>query len=198
MLKTLIGDDAFRRGMDLYFARCDGTAATVEDFLAAFAHAAGRDLSHFARWYAQAGTPRVCRHRPLRRGEAHLSPGLRPGDPGDTGPAEKAPMAMPVALGLVAADGTPMSPRCSRITGEGVFVLDSAADSITFHDVPSRPVPSLFRGFSAPVKVALDLSDDDLLALLRHDSDPFNRWQAAQTVAMRFLVRAATDGRRRA
>jgi aminopeptidase N len=194
MLKTLIGDDAFRRGMDLYFARCDGTAATVEDFLAAFAHAAGKDLSHFARWYAQAGTPRVAVTGHYDAAKRTYRLDFAQATPATPGLAEKAPMAMPVALGLVAADGTPMSPRCSRITGEGVFVLDSAADSITFHDVPSRPVPSLFRGFSAPVKVALDLSDDDLLALLRHDSDPFNRWQAAQTVAMRFLVRAATTG----
>ncbi|MFL5074228.1 MAG: aminopeptidase N [Microvirga sp.] len=194
MLKTLIGDDAFRRGMDLYFARCDGTAATVEDFLAAFAHAAGRDLSHFARWYAQAGTPRVAVTGHYDAAKRTYRLDFAQATPATPGQAEKAPMAMPVALGLVAADGTPMSPRCSRITGEGVFVLDSAADSITFQDVPSRPVPSLFRGFSAPVKVALDLSDDDLLALLRHDRDPFNRWQAAQTVAMRFLVRAARTG----
>jgi aminopeptidase N len=100
-------------------------------------------------------------------------------------------MAMPVALGLVAADGTAMAPRCDRINGEGVFVLDSAADSITFQDVPTRPVPSVFRGFSAPVKVSLDLTDDELLALLQHDSDAFSRWQAAQSVAMRLLVRAA-------
>jgi len=194
MLKTLIGDDAFRRGMDRYFARCDGTAATVEDFLAAFAHAAGKDLSHFARWYAQAGTPRVAVTGHYDAAKRTYRLDFAQATPATPGQAEKAPMAMPVALGLVAADGTPMSPRCSRITGEGVFVLDSAADSITFQDVPSRPVPSLFRGFSAPVKVALDLSDDDLLALLRHDRDPFNRWQAAQTVAMRFLVRAARTG----
>ncbi|MFL5171227.1 MAG: aminopeptidase N [Microvirga sp.] len=194
MLKTLIGDDAFRRGMDLYFARCDGTAATVEDFLAAFAHAAGKDLSHFARWYAQAGTPRVAVTGHYDAAKRTYRLDFAQATPATPGQAEKAPVAMPVALGLVAADGTPMSPRCSRITGEGVFVLDSAADSITFQDVPSRPVPSLFRGFSAPVKVALDLSDDDLLALLRHDRDPFNRWQAAQTVAMRFLVRAARTG----
>ena len=75
-----------------------------------------------------------------------------------------------------------------------MFVLDRAADSIVFHDVPSRPVPSLFRGFSAPVKLSLDLADEELLALLRHDSDPFNRWQAAQTVALRFLTRGATSG----
>src|SRR5215211_1443487 len=183
MLRTLIGDDAFRRGMDLYFARCDGTAATVEDFLAAFAHAAGKDLSHFARWYAQAGTPRVAVTGHYDAAKRTYRLDFAQATPATPGQAEKMPMAMPVALGLVAADGTTMAPRCNRLDGDGVFVFDSAADSVTFHDVPSRPVPSVFRGFSAPVKVALDLSDDDLLALLRHDSDPFNRWQAAQTVA---------------
>src|SRR3954454_25239460 len=191
MLKTLIGDDAFRRGMDLYFVRCDGTAATVEDFLQAFADAAHRDLSHFARWYAQAGTPRVVVNglydeaaRTYRLDFAQATPPT-PGQP------TKEPVVIPVALGLVATDGGRIEPTCDRVAN-GVFVLDRAADSITFRNVPSPPVPSVFRGFSAPVKVALDLTGADLLTLLTDDADPFNRWQSAQTVAMRLLVRSAT------
>jgi aminopeptidase N len=194
MLKTLIGDADFRRGMDLYFARCDGTAATVEDFLSAFAKVTGRDLSHFAQWYEQAGTPRVAVTGRYDEAGRTYRLDFAQGTPATPGQAEKAPLAMPVALGLVAADGAAMAPRCNRVNADGVFMLDRAADSITFHDVPSRSVPSVFRGFSAPVKVSLALSDDELLALLRHDSDPFNRWQAGQTVAMRFLVRAAKTG----
>ncbi|HEU4519654.1 MAG TPA: aminopeptidase N, partial [Microvirga sp.] len=194
MLKTLIGADAFRRGMDLYFERHDGTAATVEDFLAAFAEVTGRDLQHFARWYEQAGTPRVsvrgtydAAARTYRLDFAQETPPT-PGQPA------KAPMAIPVALGLVAPDGSPVTAASGRVSEAGVFLLDRAAGSVTFADVAAPPIPSLFRGFSAPVKVALDLESRDLLALLRHDTDPFNRWQASQTVALRLLVGLATGG----
>jgi aminopeptidase N len=96
-----------------------------------------------------------------------------------------------VALGLVSRDGGALSPTCERVDDRGIFVLDRGSDSITFKNVSAPPVASVFRGFSAPVKVALDLGDDELLSLLRHDSDPFNRWQSAQTVATRLLVRFA-------
>ncbi len=192
MLKTLIGDEDFRRGMDLYYDRCDGTAATVEDFLKAFADVTGRDLSHFARWYGQSGTPCVSVHGQYDEAaktyrldfKQHTLP--TPGQP------TKEPMVVPVALGLVAQDGQPMEAACERVDSRGVFVFDKAEDSIAFTGVASRPVPSVFRGFSAPVKVSLDLSNEELLVLLRHDTDAFNRWQAAQTVAMRMLVSLST------
>ncbi|WP_134497692.1 aminopeptidase N [Microvirga pakistanensis] len=192
MLKTLIGDEDFRRGMDLYYDRCDGTAATVEDFLKAFADVTGRDLSHFARWYGQSGTPCVSVHGQYDEAaktyrldfKQHTLP--TPGQP------TKDPMVVPVALGLVAQDGQPMDAECERVDSRGVFVFDKAEDSIAFTGVASRPVPSVFRGFSAPVKVSLDLSNEELLILLRHDTDAFNRWQAAQTVAMRMLVSLST------
>jgi aminopeptidase N len=194
MLKALIGERDFRRGMDLYFERCDGTAATVEDFLAAFAEITGRDLSHFAKWYAQAGTPRVdvAGHYDAARCEYRLD--LAQSTPATPDQARKEPLVIPVMLGLVAEDGTAMTPACNRLDADGLFVLEGASDSITFQNVPLRPVPSVFRAFSAPVKVSLDLSDEDLLTLLRHDTDPFNRWQSANTVAMRLLVQATRSG----
>jgi aminopeptidase N len=188
MLKTLIGEADFRRGMDLYFERCDGTAATVEQFLQAFADVSGRDLSHFARWYAQAGTPRVevkGTYDPIARTyrlDFTQSTSPTPGQP------TKEPMVIPVALGLVSTEGAALAAGSDRLRDDGVFVLDKASDSLTFSNVTSAPVPSVFRGFSAPVRVVLDLTDAELLALLRHDSDAFNRWQAAQSVAMRLLV----------
>jgi aminopeptidase N len=100
-------------------------------------------------------------------------------------------MVIPIALGLVAHDGTSMQAVSPQLDPSAMFILDKASDSITFENVTARPVPSLFRGFSAPVKTSLELSSEDLLALLRHDVDAFNRWQAAQTVAMRLLVSAA-------
>src|SRR5215203_6035160 len=130
MLKTLIGDDAFRRGMDLYFERCDGTAATVEQFLQAFADVSGRDLSHFARWYAQAGTPRVevkGSYDPIARTYRLDFTQSTPPTPGQP---TKEPMVIPVALGLVSAEGAPLAPRSDRLRGDGVFVLDKASDSL--------------------------------------------------------------------
>ncbi len=199
MLKILIGADAFRRGMDLYFERCDGTAATIEDFLACFAEASGRDLSHFAQWYEQAGTPRVTattrydEHARTFRIDFEQVTGPTPDQP------VKRPMVIPVALGLVGRDGRAVEARCddSRFR-DGVFVLDLERGSLVFSEVESRPVASLLRGFSAPVRLETDLSDEDLLVLFRHDADSFNRWQAAQTFAMRMLLRgveAIREGR---
>jgi len=192
MLRTLIGDTDFRRGMDLFFERCDGTAATVEDFLQAFADVTGRDLSRFGKWYAQAGTPRVTgrgAYDPAARTyrlELAQETAPTPGQP------SKQPMAIPVVLGLVARDGAALNARSDRVDPNGVVLFERASDTVTFSGVAAPPVPSLFRGFSAPVKLSLDLSNEDLLTLLRHDSDPFNRWQSAQTVALRLLVDLAT------
>ncbi|WP_414471672.1 aminopeptidase N [Microvirga sp. M2] len=192
MLKTLVGGENFRSGMDLYYERCDGTAATVEDFLKAFADVTGRDLSHFARWYAQSGTPRVTVRGHFDEAAATYRLDFEQRTPPTPGQPTKEPMVIPVSLGLVTEDGQPIEASCERVNSRGVLVLDKARDSITFTGVRSRPVPSLFRGFSAPVKVSLELSSDDLLVLLRHDTDAFNRWQAAQTVAMRILVALST------
>jgi aminopeptidase N len=193
MLKTIIGDEDFRRGMDLYFERCDGTAATVEDFLNAFADVTGRDLSHFARWYEQSGTPRVSVKGYYDEGAQSYRIDFAQSTPPTPGQAKKEPMAIPVALGLVSHDGSPMNAACDRVDARGVFLFAKPADSITFTGVASLPVPSLFRGFSAPVRVSLDLPNEELLVLLRHDTDAFNRWQAAQTVAMRLLAALSTD-----
>jgi aminopeptidase N len=180
--------------MDLYFERCDGTAATVEDFLAAFAEVTGRDLGPFARWYAQAGTPRVAvsGRYDAQRHEYRLD--FSQSTPPTPEQPMKEPVTIPILLGLVAEDGSAMTPACNRLDADGLFVLDQASDAITFQNVPSRPVPSVFRGFSAPVKVDLDLSGEELLALLRHDPDPFNRWQSAHTVALRLLVQTTRTG----
>ncbi len=196
MLRTLIGPKAFREGMDLFFARCDGTAATVEDFLAAFAAVTGRNLAHFARWYAQAGTPEVsargsydaaARTYHLDLAQASAAAGLAAGS------SAPGPLVIPVALGLVARDGGPL-PWEAEGVANGVFVLDRPAAQVVFTGVERAPVPSLLRDFSAPVRLVLALEDGDHLALLAHDSDPFNRWQAAQSVAMRIVLARTRAG----
>ena len=136
MLKTLIGETDFRRGMDRYFERCDGTAATVEDFLAAFADVTGRDLSHFARWYAQAGTPRVSAKGAYDAATATYRLELSPGDAADARPADQGADGDPGgARPRRRVTGGALPARCDRVGESGVFVLDQAADSLTFTNV---------------------------------------------------------------
>ena len=192
MLRTLVGADAFRAGMDRYFADNDGRAATVEDFLAAFEAQTGRDLSAFARWYDRPGTPRLSARLAydaqaarctLTLGQSLPDPSLSDHSLADAAP----PLVIPVALGLVGASGPLAGARCPDVV-DGVFVLDRAEAELVFEGVAEPPVPSLLRGFSAPVRLDLDLSDAERMRLLAHDSDPFNRWQAAQDLALRLIL----------
>ena len=195
MLKVLTGDDAFARGMDLYFERCDGTAATIEEFLDCFIETSGQDLTHFARWYEQAGTPTVVAsgHYDAAAGSYTLE--LAQSTPPTPGQEEKAPVVIPVALGLVGKTGDlPLNSISPALKAGGVVVLDQPSLNLTFTGLSEAPTPSLLRGFSAPVRLELDLGDAELLRLFTADSDSFNRWQAFQTVATRALVRAGKSG----
>jgi len=196
MLKVLIGAEAFSRGMDLYFERCDGTAATIEEFLDCFVEASGQDLADFARWYEQAGTPTVVASGRYDADAASYTLQLAQSTPATPGQAEKRPVVIPVALGLVGRSGDlPLTTLSPAMKADGVVVLDQASLSLTFTEVTEPPTPSLLRGFSAPVRLELDLGDGDLLRLFSADSDPYNRWQALQTVATRALVRAGKGDR---
>jgi aminopeptidase N len=190
MVQTLIGEEKFRAGMDLYFARHDGHAATVEQFIQCFADASSRDMTQFMRWYSQAGTPEVTvagRFDPARRTytlEAKQSMPATPGQP------TKQPMVIPLALGLVGQNGRDLPLALSDGTKieRGVLVLDEPATIFEFTGIGEAPVLSINRGFSAPIKLVTDLGSGDLAFLAAHDSDAFNRWQALQTTAMRLLV----------
>jgi aminopeptidase N len=198
MLKTIIGEAAFAASMTLYFDRHDGDAATVEDFVACFAEASGRDLEPFMRWYRQAGTPTVeiAESFDPARGEYRLT--FTQQVPPTPGQPDKLPHVIPVRFGLVAADGDDMAP--SAISGaeahDDVLILGEPRHEVVFSGISARPVASLFRGFSAPVKPRFSQSAADLLFLMRHDSDPFNRWQAASTLAMTMLVTGTDQARR--
>jgi aminopeptidase N len=190
MVQTLIGKEKFRAGMDLYFTRHDGEAATVEQFIQCFADASGRDMTQFMRWYNQAGTPEVTvagRFDPARKTytlEAKQSMPPTPGQP------VKEPMVIPLGLGLVGKDGRdlPLVPSNGKTIERGVLVLNEPAASFEFTGIGERPVLSINRGFSAPIKLNTDLDTGDLAFLAAHDSDAFNRWQALQTTAMRLLI----------
>jgi aminopeptidase N len=190
MLKVLIGADAFRRGMDLYFERHDGQAATVEDFIACFADTSGRDLSQFMLWYVQSGTPEVgaaaSYDAATRRLSIEFSQSLAP----TPGQPVKTPMLIPVALALIGEDGKELPIHTKTPLSNGVLALSEPLQTVTFEDVDGPLVPSLLRGFSAPVKLTTNLEDSDLLFLAAHDTDPFGRWQAMQTYATRFLLRS--------
>ncbi|POR49006.1 aminopeptidase N [Bosea psychrotolerans] len=195
MLKVLIGADAFKRGMDLYFERCDGTAATIEEFLACFAETSGKDLSDFARWYEQAGTPTIVASGRYDARAKRYTLDLAQTTPPTPGQTTKQPVVLPVALGLVGKGGDlPLTTGSAAYAGDGLIVLDQPSLSVVFSNVAEAPIPSLLRGFSAPVRLELDLSDADLLRLFSADSDSFNRWQALQSVATRALVAAGRPG----
>ncbi len=199
MLKVLIGDAAFARGMDLYFGRFDGTAATVEDFISCFAEAADRDLTAFSRWYHQSGTPLLHAVATYDASARTFTLDLEQSSKPTPGQTHKEPFVIPIALGLVGVDGDlPLNVGAADGASEaeiaqGVFELSTRKRKITFHDVPRRPVPSLLRGFSAPVRLDYAASEADLITLIARDSDSFNRWQAAQTYASRLLLRSVAS-----
>jgi len=190
MVQTLIGPEKFRAGMDLYFARHDGEAATVEQFIQCFADASGRDMTQFRRWYSQAGTPEVTvagRYDPARQTytlEAKQSVPPTPGQP------NKEPMVIPLAFGLVGEDGRdlPLAAAPGAAIDHGVLVLSEASATVAFSGIRERPVLSINRGFSAPIKLTTDLDADALAFLAARDGDPFNRWQALQTISTRLLI----------
>jgi aminopeptidase N len=202
VLKRLIGDESFRKGMDLYFQRCDGMAATVEDFISCFAETSGRDLSQFMRWYQQAGTP-VVKARWLHDGAAAtLTLELEQSCPPTPNQPTKLPQMIPVALGLVGSGGdVALSVRgdanaggaSTRELSSGTFELNGEKRTIVFHGVHADVTPSLMRDLSAPVRLDADYSEADLLRLLSSDSDRFNRWQAAQTYATGLIIRSAAS-----
>ena len=191
MYQTLVGRDGFRKGMDLYFERHDGQAVTCDDFRAAMADANGRDLRQFERWYSQAGTPIVTartRYDAVKRNfDIILS--QRSNHP------DQLPFHIPVAVGLLGADG-----RDLPLTLDGAQPADAAPTTIVlelteqeqifrFRNIDERPTPSILRDFSAPVVLEYDYTDDELLHLFRHDSDPVNRWEAGQRLAMARLLK---------
>lgn len=193
MLKTMLGPAGFRKGMDLYFERHDGQAATIDQFVQCFADANNADLSQFMLWYAQAGTPEVIVRTHYDASARTFRLDLTQVTPPTPGQPAKDPVVIPLVTGLVGEDGRdlPLIAADGRAIRDGLVMLTKATDSIVFAGVGRRPVPSLNRGFSAPIKLNADLSTDDLRFLAAHDPDPFNRWQAVQTIATALLVENA-------
>ena len=191
MLATLLGQAGFRRGMDLYFERHDGEATTIEAFIKSFEDANGVDLQQFQTWYLQAGTPEVTVADSYDAATQTYKLTLSQNTAPTPGQQDKQPLVVPVKFGLIGPNGSPMGWRsASGDVRDDMLVLDGPSATFEFKGVPNRPVPSLFREFSAPVKVVNTLTQADRLFLARHDSDPFNRWQSLQDVALALMLGA--------
>jgi aminopeptidase N len=189
MLKRLVGDAAYGEALELYFARHDGQACTIEDWLAVFADVTGRDLSQFKRWYSQAGTPRL---KVEETWQADLAGGrytltFRQSTPPSAANPAPEPLVIPVNLGLLGADG-------DEVLETQMLEVTQATQSFSFEGLGTKPVPSILRGFSAPVILERDTSNEERAFLLAHDTDPFNRWEAGRAMARDTLMGMATNG----
>ncbi|MCP4824832.1 MAG: aminopeptidase N [Shimia sp.] len=185
MLKTLVGDDAYTKALDLYFERHDGQACTIEDWIKVFEDSTGRDLTQFKLWYSQSGTPEIT-VREEYEGDTftlHLSQSSAP----TPGQDKKAPQVIPVAVGLLNDNG-------DEVLTTEVLELIEAEQSFSFKGHASRPIPSVLRGFSAPVTLTQDIDNARRAFLLAHDTDPFNRWEAGRDLARDSLIGSIVDG----
>jgi len=199
MMQTLVGRAGFERGMTLYFERFDGQAVTCDDFAQSIADAnpdseLARQLPQFKRWYSQAGTPRLASRGRFDAPSRTYTLSLEQHGLPSPGQPEKEPYVIPVAMGLVGRDGRAiplqLEGEAEPSGTERVLVLNQPRNFYTFVNVDVEPVPSLLRGFSAPVVLNDHLADTDLLTLLQHDPDPFNRWEAGQRLALNRLLAA--------
>jgi aminopeptidase N len=179
MLKTLVGDADYDKALDLYFARHDGQACTIEDWLKVFEDATGRDLKRFKRWYSDAGTPRVKVMEKFKDGTYTLT--LKQKTPPTPGQPQKPPRVIPVKVGL-------LNPNGDEVVETTVLELTENQQSFTFEKLAAKPVPSILRDFSAPVILDHETDTATKAFLLAHDTDPFNRWQAGRDLALETLL----------
>ncbi|XP_027340203.1 puromycin-sensitive aminopeptidase isoform X3 [Abrus precatorius] len=206
MYKTLLGSQGFRKGMDLYFKRHDGQAVTCEDFFAAMRDANDADFANFLQWYSQAGTP-VVKVNTSYNPEAHtFSLKISQETPPTPGQPVKEPVFIPVAVGLLGSNGKDIPLR--SVYHNGILQSISSNDQLVFTtvlrvtkkeeefiftDISERPVPSLLRGYSAPIRLESDLTNSELFFLLANDSDEFNRWEAGQVLARKLMLNLVDD-----
>jgi aminopeptidase N len=192
MLRTVIGAEAFRAGMDLYLRRHDGRAVTIEDFLRCFEEASGQDLSQFSLWYHQAGTPNLTVSSSYDAAGQVFTVEIEQSVPPTPSESRKRLMHIPLAFGLVDADGSDMP--IGEVEGadvhDGVIHVRKRRHTVRFHGIARRPVLSLNRGFSAPITLQTEQKAEDQIFLAGHDSDPFARWQAFNTLLTEALIAA--------
>ena len=192
MYHTLLGEAGFQKGMELYFERHDGQAVTCDDFLAAMADANGVDLGRFGRWYGQSGTPQVHVSDHYDAAAQKYTLTLKQHTPATHDQQSKQALVIPFAVGLLSADGEDFPLQLENETdatgGTRLLVLEEAQQEYSFINIPEAPVPSLFRDYSAPVKIFYDYSHGQLATLIAYDSDAYVRWDAAQRMAQDVIL----------
>jgi aminopeptidase N len=180
MFRTLLGPETYRKATNLYFDRFDGMAVTCDDWAKCMEDASGQDLSQFKLWYSQAGTPEVKATTSYNKDTQSFSITFSQHIPDTPGQTDKKPMHIPIAVGLIGADG-------KDLIETTVLDLKEPLQTFTFDNIHTEPVPSILRNFSAPVKLTSDLTNDDLAFLMVNDSDGFNRWEAGQTYSLNII-----------
>ena len=185
MLKTLVGDDAYAKAVDLYFERHDGDAATIEDWLQVFEDVTGHNLKRFKRWYTSAGTPRLRVKESYKNGRYKLT--FRQETPPTPGQPQKKPRVIPIAVGLLNSKGDEIAPT-------QILEMSKRQQSFKWEGLNEQPTPSILRGFSAPVILERETNDKERAFLLAHDTDPFNRWEAGRELAKSTLLAMIEDG----
>ncbi len=197
MLRIVVGEEAFFAGMNRYFDTFDGTAATIEDFIASFQASTSQDLTAFANWYSQAGTPAVRAKGDYDAATRTWKLTLTQTVPPTPGQPTKTPLRIPMRVALFDANGAKMETRFGGVPStEHVVLLDKASSQFAFSDVASQPRPSLNRGFSAPIRLSDDISEFDRAALAGADDDAFAQWEALQTIARALILDAVRGGAR--
>lgn len=185
MMNTILGDETYRKACDLYFDRHDGEAATCDDFLKAMQDAsANKHLEQFKLWYSQAGTPVVTARSSYDASKKKVTISFTQTTPDTPGQKNKQPVVIPITTALLSANGENID--------ESTLILTKSSQDFVFNNINEKPVISYLRGFSAPVVLLTDQTDEDLLFLLKNDSDGFNRWEAAQTLMMKYLNNASS------
>jgi aminopeptidase N len=197
MIRLILGPETFRRGLVLYIERHDGQAVTVEDFLKAFEDVSGCDLAQFALWYHQAGTPNLAIRATHDRESGRLTLEIEQSIPATPGESRKRLLHIPLAFGLVGADGRDLAYESAdgAVIENGVIHIRRRRHTIVFSGLAERPVLSVNRGFSAPVTLTFEQSLADRLFLARHDSDLFGRWDALTALSLEYLISAAREWR---
>ncbi|MDO9160983.1 MAG: aminopeptidase N, partial [Methylococcaceae bacterium] len=196
MIRTLLGEENFRKGSDLYFDRHDGQAVTCDDFVQAMTDASGIDLTQFKHWYTQAGTPMLAVEQTYDKDKQTLTLTFKQSCPATPGQTIKKPLHIPVTTGLLDASGKAQTFKLQgndQLSQEVVLQITEAEQSFTFEQLAEQPVVSVLRGFSAPVKLEFHRSLDELAFLLSHDSDTFNRWEAGQQLAGQIIAGLISD-----
>ena len=189
MLHTILGKEGFRRGIDLYFKRFDGMAVTVEDFVQAMSDATNINLKQFMLWYKQAGTPKLDIQGEYQEGDKTYKMTLCQKTEATAGQTEKVPLHIPILTAFIGIDGKPLETTYNGITAhEHLLELKTDSKTVLFKDVHKDAVPSVLRGFTAPVILTQNLNDADRLLLMASDTDSFNRYEAGQNIAQNIIL----------